>query len=302
MAASSHDVTSVSDSLPGPEDVLGAQQQWRRVWGRLRRRRLALLALAFLSLILLLAILAPLLDRFEPTEAAGAPLQPPSSEHWMGTDSLGRDLWSRIVHGARISIEVAVVSQIVAMVLGVAVGALAGWFGSAGEAVLMRLTDVAIALPPILLALMFVSAFGNTTIVLALAIGLATWPILARLVRSQVLFLKEMEFTEASVLMGARSLRVLRTHIVPNLLGVVVVQLAFGLSQAIFAEAFLSFIGLGPPAPAASWGRLVSDGFEFIRVESYLVIFPVLAISLTVLAANMLGDALRDALDPKSST
>jgi peptide/nickel transport system permease protein len=165
----------------------------------------------------------------------------------------------------------------------------------------MRSTDVAIALPPILMALLFLSVFGNSTTVLAIAIGLATWPILARLVRAQVLVVKELEFVEAAQSMGSRPLRTLRIHVLPNVLGVAIVQVTFGMSQAIFAEAFLNFIGLGPPPPSPSWGRLISEGFQYIRVSPHLVAFPVAAIALTVLSLNFVGDGIRDALDPSDA-
>jgi peptide/nickel transport system permease protein len=272
----------------------------RQMWRRFRRHRVAAAGLIFLSLLVLVAILAPYVARYDDTALLGLPLQGASTHHWMGTDSLGRDVWSRVVYGSRISLEIAIGSQAIAFAIGMALGAAAGWWGGIVDTLLMRLTDVAIALPPILTALLFLSVFGNTTRVLAIAIGLATWPMIARLVRGQILVTRESEFVEAAQSLGSSSIRTLRVHVIPNVLGVAIVQITFGMSQAIFTEAFLSFVGLGPPPPSPTWGRLVNEGFQYISVAPHLVVFPVLAISLTVLSLNFVGDGLRDSLDPTS--
>jgi ABC-type dipeptide/oligopeptide/nickel transport system permease subunit len=280
--------------------LTNAEAPTRQTWRRFRRHRAAVAGLIFLLVLFAVALLAPLVARYSYTDLVGAPLEGVSSEHWMGTDSLGRDLWSRVVYGSRISLQIAFVSQAIAFGLGLLLGAAAGWWGGAVDALLMRLTDVAIALPPILVALLFLSVFGNSAMVLAIAVGFATWPILARLVRGQILVIKESEYVEAAQSLGSRPIRTLRVHVIPSVLGIAIVQVTFGMSQAVFAEAFLSFIGLGPPPPEPTWGRLVSEGFQFIRVSPHLVIFPVLAISATVLSLNFVGDGLRDSLDPTS--
>ena len=166
------------------------------------------------------------------------------------------------------------------------------------DTVLMRTTDIMFSLPSILVALLFLTAFGTSVSVLMLAIGFATWPTLARLVRAEVLRVKQLEFIEAADSIGCSRARILRVHVIPHTTGPVIVQITFGISQAIFTEAFLSFIGLGPQPPAPSWGRLLVDGFQYLRTAPHLVIYPGAALLLTILALNTLGDGLRDALDP----
>jgi ABC-type dipeptide/oligopeptide/nickel transport system permease subunit len=282
--------------------LVNAEAPLRQSWRRFRRHHAALVGLMFLLLLLAVAIFAPYISRYNYAALVGSPLKGVSSEHWMGTDSLGRDLWSRVVYGSRISLEIAFESQAIALTIGLLLGSIAGWWGGVVGALIMRITDVALALPPILTALLFLSVFGNSATVLAIAIGLATWPILVRLVRGQTLVIKESEFIEAARCLGSSGSRTLRTHVIPNVLGVAIVQVTFGMSQAIFAEAFLSFIGLGPAPPSPTWGRLVSDGFDYIRVAPHLVVFPVLAIAATVLSLNFVGDGLRDSLDRTSDS
>jgi ABC-type dipeptide/oligopeptide/nickel transport system permease subunit len=246
-----------------------------------------------------LAIFAPLVTRYSPTDLAFNPLLGPSRAHFMGTDDLGRDLWSRVVYGARSTLEVGLGSQIIALLIGVSIGGAAGLARGVLDPLLMRVTDVMQALPQLLLALLFLVALGNSTTVLILALGLSSWPIMARIMRSQVLQLREQEFVQAAHSIGSSPLRTLLSHILPNATGPVLVQITFGVSQAIFAEAFLSFIGLGPPPPNPTWGSLISDGFSYVRVDPNLLIFPGIALSLTLLAVNFLGDGLRDAFDPQ---
>jgi ABC-type dipeptide/oligopeptide/nickel transport system permease subunit len=274
-----------------------AESPARQTWRRFRRHRGAVAGLTFLLVLFAIAVFAPLISRYDYSSLVAAPLKGASSSHWMGTDELGRDLWSRVAFGSRISLEIAFESQAIALSIGLVLGAAAGWWGGVVDAVIMRFTDVALALPPILTALLFLSVFGSTATVIAIAIGFATWPLLARLVRAQTLVIKESEFIEAARCLGASAPRTLRTHVVPNVLGVAIVQVTFGMSQAVFAEAFLSFVGLGPAPPAPTWGRLVSDGFTYITVAPHLVVFPVLAIAFTVLSLNFVGDGLRDSLD-----
>jgi ABC-type dipeptide/oligopeptide/nickel transport system permease subunit len=255
-------------------------------------------SLVYILLVVVLAIFSPLVTSADYTAMRFEPLAAPSWAHIFGTDNLGRDLWSRVVYGARISLEVGLGSQAIALAVGLVVGSVSGFFGRLADALLMRMTDVMLALPALLFALLFITVFGNSTGVLVLAIGFATWPVIARIVRSQVLQVKNYEFVEAAYSVGATRRRVLLVHILPNTMGPVIVQITFGVSQAIFTEAFLAFIGLGAQPPSPSWGRLLVDGFEYVRTSPHLVIFPGIAISLTLLAFNFLGDGLRDAFDP----
>lgn len=274
---------------------------WLDGWRHFRRDRIAMASVIFLALVAILAIAAPLVSRYPPDAQDFLPFVKPGAAHWMGTDELGRDQWSRVVYGARISLEVGIGSQLIALAIGLVIGAWAGFGGRLADSLLMRLTDIGQALPPLLLALLFLAVFGNSTAVLVLAIGLATWPVMARIVRAQVLQLREQDFVEAAYAIGSSPRRVLIRHVLPNATGPIIVQVTFGIAQAIFAEAFLSFIGLGPPPPSSSWGRLVADGYEFLRTSPYLVLFPGIALSLTLVALSFVGDALRDAFDPRRS-
>lgn len=290
----------VAELAAGPSELTRSSPRGL-AWRRFKANRLALVSAAFLVVVAVCAAFAPLIDRYPDTLMAFPPLEGPSSEHWFGTDDLGRDLWSRVVHGAGLSLLVGFGSQAIAVTIGLVVGAIAGFSGRYLDATLMRLTDVMLALPAILLALLFLAVFGASTGVVILAIGLGTWPVIARLVRAQVLQAKALPYVDAARAIGCSSRRVLSTHILRNILGPVIVVAAFGVPQAIFTEAVLSFVGLGPPPPNPSWGRLIADSFEYLRVAPHYVLFPALALSLTLLALNFVGDGLRDALDPKGS-
>ena len=284
---------------PRPSTTARSPSSWSDSWRRLRRHRLAIASLAFLIVVVAVAILAPLITTSGYGEIGFAPLETPSWHHIMGTDELGRDSWSRVAYGARISLIVGFGSQAIALAIGLPLGAIAGFYGRLSDTILMRATDIMFSLPTILVALLFVTAFGTSVEVLTLAIGFATWPTLARLVRAEVLRTKQLDFIEAAESLGCSRARILRVHVLPHTTGPVIVQTTFGISQAIFTEAFLSFIGLGAQPPAPSWGRLLVDGFQYLRTASHLVIFPGLALFLTILALNTLGDGLRDAFDPE---
>jgi peptide/nickel transport system permease protein len=284
-------------------DLLGDRRSastWADSWKRLRRNRLAVVSLVFLVVVVTVALFAPLLASSGYAEIGFNPLEAASWQHIMGTDSLGRDNWSRVAYGARISLIVGIGSQAIALAIGLPLGAIAGFYGSLSDTVLMRTTDIMFSLPTILVALLFITAFGTSVEVLTLAIGFATWPTLARLVRAEVLRTKQLDFVEAAESLGCSRARILRVHVLPHTTGPVIVQTTFGISQAIFTEAFLSFIGLGARPPAPSWGRLLVDGFQYLRTSPHLVIFPGLTLFLTILALNTIGDGLRDAFDPQS--
>jgi len=270
-------------------------------WRRFLRHRLALVSLAFLGVVVLVAIFAHQITGESTTAMINVPLSDPSRAHLMGTDSLGRDLWARVAEGARISLIVGVGSQAIALVLGLVIGGIAGFAGGLADSLLMRLTDVMLALPSLLFAMLFLTVFGTSIPIVATAIGFATWPVIARLERAQILQVKELEFVQAAYSVGCSDLRVLRSHIFPNTLAPVIVQVTFGISQAIFMEAFLAFLGLGAQPPTPSWGRLLTEGFSYVQVDSNLVLFPTIAIVLTLLAVNFVGDGLRDALDPNNT-
>ena len=271
---------------------------WRLAWQRFLANRAACVAGVFLVLVFLLALLAPLIDRYPPNLLGFEPVEGPSSEHWMGTDHLGRDLWSRVLHGARLSLLVGFGSQGIAVVIGVLIGMTAGYVGRWVDSFLMRLTDVMQALPGILLAMLFLTVLGSSTRSVILAIGLASWPVIARVIRAQVLQARRLQYVEAAAAMGCSSLRIVSVHIFRNVLGPIIVLATFGIPAAIFTEALLSYIGLGPPPPSPSWGRIISDSFPYLEVSPHYVLFPAAALSLTLLAFNFFGDGLRDAFDP----
>jgi oligopeptide transport system permease protein len=267
---------------------------------RLARNRMALAGLVAIGLLALFALFAPWLDRGGPAQQhLDATLQGPSARFWLGTDQLGRDQYSRLVHGARISLAVGVFTQLLAATIGVGVGLAAGLGGRHADTLLMRLTDVAYAFPELLMIILLVSIFGISAPMLILAIGLVSWPTIARLVRGQTLSLREQEFVLVARAQGAGGWRVAWQHVLPNALGPVIVTAAFGVPAAIFAEAALAFIGLGLAPPAASWGRLVTDSFGAMFVAPHLAISSCLAVALTMLAFTFVGDGLRDALDPR---
>jgi len=279
--------------------ILAARSPLRQAMRQLLANRVAVLSLVFLALVALLAGFAPVVTSVSYSDIAFDPLQPPSWEHLAGTDQLGRDVWTRLVYGARTSLVVGFGSQLIALPLGLVLGAAAGFYGGVTDAFFMRGTEVVLALPPLLVALLFVTVFGAGTAVLTVAIGFSSWPILARVVRSQTIQTRDLDFVEAAFSLGCTRIRVLRLHVLPHLIPIAIVQVTFGISQAIFTEAFLSFLGLGAQPPSPSWGQLLVGGFEFVRTSAYLVVAPALAITLTILALNVLGDGLRDALDPR---
>ncbi len=252
--------------------------------------------------IVVVGLLAPILAPYSPAEPVGEINGPPSHEHWLGTDRLGRDLLSRLIYGTRISLLVGVTAQAISMLLGTALGMAAGYYGRTTDIVLMRVVDVLMAFPFILVAILVVAAVGPSTTNVILAIGLTSWTATARIIRAEVLRVREQEFVHAAKAIGASGQRVLGRHIFPNLVSLSVTLGTLGLGTAILAEASLSFLGLGIQPPTPSWGLELSYGQITIFSAPYHTIGPSIAIFLTVLAFNLLGDGLRDALDPMDAT
>jgi ABC-type dipeptide/oligopeptide/nickel transport system permease subunit len=228
-------------------------------------------------------------------------LQKPSASHILGTDVQGRDIWSRLVFGARVSLTVGLISQGIALVLGVSLGLLAGYYGKWIDEVVMRLADVTLAFPTLLLLIAMVAAFQPSMGVVFATIGVVGWAGMARLVRGQVLVVRQLEYVQAIRALGARDIRVMLQHVLPNVIAPVVIAATLGVAGAIMAEAALSFLGLGVPPPTPSWGSMIADGRDLdqLRRAPWTSVFPGLAIGMAVLGFNLLGDALRDALDPK---
>ena len=268
----------------------------------LRRQPLAALGLALLVLFLFCALFAPWLAPRDPAQLdlAGR-LLPPSATHWFGTDELGRDIFSRILFGARISLIVAVSVVGLSLVLGLVAGCVAGFYGGWADIILnIYVTNAFLALPGILLAIAFVAFMGPGLGNVILALAISGWVGYARLVRAQVMDVKQREFVEAARALGATDLRLLLRHILPNILQPLIVQAAIGMAGAVLAEATLSFLGLGVPPPAASWGSMLNDARSHLFDSPHLVFFPAMAVMLCVLSFNFLGDALRDHLDPRT--
>jgi ABC-type dipeptide/oligopeptide/nickel transport system permease subunit len=270
---------------------------------RLLSNRAALAGLIVIGAFGLMAVLAPWVDRYDPASPHyDRVLAGPSTRFWLGTDQLGRDQYSRLVHGARVSLAVGVFAQVVTVCVGLTVGMAAGLGGRRIDTVLMRLTDTAFAFPDLLMVILLVSVFGPSATMLILAIGLVNWPVIARLVRGQVLSLRQEEYVLAARALGASDWRIAWRHLLPNVLGPVIVTAAFGVPFAIFAEAALSFIGLGLPPPAPTWGILVTDSFHLLYVAPWLAISSCSAIALTMMGFTFIGDGLRDALDPRTAS
>lgn len=273
---------------------------WADRWRRFRRHKLAVVSLVLLIIFYSMAILAPLLAPY-PYDKVDMPgqLQAPSAQHILGTDNLGRDLYSRVLWGGRISLSVGFVAAGFSVVIGTVVGALAGYFGGWVDNVLMRITEVVIAFPVFFLLITIVAVLPRSIFNIMLIIGLTSWPGLARMVRAQFLTLREREFTLASRALGATDVRVIFRHILPNAAAPIIVSATLRIGNAILSETALSFLGFGAPPPFPSWGSVLSSGKEFLRDAPWISTAPGLLIFLTVLAFNFVGDGLRDALDPK---
>lgn len=228
-------------------------------------------------------------------------LQKPSGDHWLGTDVQGRDIWARLVYGARVSLTVGLISQGIALLLGVTLGLLAGYYGRWVDELVMRLADVTLAFPTLLLLIAMVAAFQPSMGVVFATIGVVGWAGMARLVRGQVLVVRQLEYVQAIRALGAKDIRVMLQHVLPNVIAPVVIAATLGVAGAIMAEAALSFLGLGVPPPTPSWGSMIADGRDLdqLRRAPWTSVFPGMAIGAAVLGFNLLGDALRDALDPK---
>lgn len=268
-------------------------------WKRFRKNRAAFASLIFLFIIGVMAILAPVFAPYSyETQSMNDILKTPSAAHWMGTDSLGRDLYSRLIYGARMSLSVGVLTALFALLLGTVTGAIAGYFGRWTDAVLMRIVDLFYIFPSLLLAILLMVLMGRGMLGILLALGMTAWVNQARLVRGQVLQAKELAYVESARALGVSNTAILFRHILPNLWGPIIVSLTFQIPTNIMSESFLSFLGLGLQPPYSSWGTLANEGFRAIRGVPHLIIFPGVILFLTLLAFNYLGDGLRDALDP----
>ena len=284
---------------------------WKDAWVRFRRNRLAVAGLVFVIAMIVLALGARLpatpgglwhilhltADPFQQDVTDSYAL--PSLRHPLGTDILGRDQLARVFYGASISLTIGIVVQFLILFIGGGIGMAAGYFGGWVDNLLMRFTDIMYAFPDLLLVLVFVAAFGPSFWSIFIALGLVYWVGLARLVRGQVLSIKEKEFVEAAIMTGTAPFKLILKHLLPNSLGPIIVTLTFGIPAAIFTEAALSFLGIGIRPPEPSWGVMIEDGYAGIFADPRQVIFPGIAVALTMLSFTFVGDGLRDALDPR---
>ncbi len=263
------------------------------------RNRMALAALVFILAILVFAMLAPLLTGYDPTSTdSRSVLTAPSREHIFGTDRLGRDIFSRIVYGARISLAIGFIAVGIASLIGVLIGAVAGYYGGSIDYLLMRFVDIMLCFPTIFLILAVISLLEPSIINIMVIIGATGWMGIARLVRAEVLTLKERDFVSAAKVMGAKDSRIILRHLIPNAIGPVLVSATLGIGGAILTESALSFLGIGVQPPTPSWGNILMDGRSTLGVAWWLTVFPGLFILFTVLSYNILGEALRDISEP----
>lgn len=285
-----------------PEPAVG-RSLWQDAGRRLRANRAAMAAGIVLALIVLAVLLGPLLSPhdYDTIDFDGEwGVQPSLADgHWFGTDTIGRDLFSRTLAGGRISLLVGLIGTVVSLLIGVAYGAIAGYFGGRLDSIMMRVVDVLYALPFMFFVILLMVMFGRNIFLIFIAIGAVNWLDMARIVRGQAMSLRRKEFIDAAIVSGTRPLEIIRRHIVPNLLGVVVVYATLTIPQVILVESFLSFLGLGVQEPATSWGALVNDGAREMETTIWPLLFPASFLAVTLLCFNFLGDGLRDALDPK---
>ena len=273
---------------------------WQDAWRRLKKNKAAMIGLTFLIFITLLAILGPYFAKHTYSDQIlSLSNADPSAEYWFGTDNLGRDMYVRTLYGARISMSIGIVASLITLVIGVVYGGISGYFGGRVDSIMMRIVDIMYCIPMLLYIIMLMVILGPGLINIFIALGLVYWLRMARIVRGQILSLKEQEYIMAVKLTGASTWRILSRHLIPNTLGPIIITATLAIPEAIFTEAFLSFIGLGVSAPMASWGVLASEGVANLRSYPFQLFFPAAAISITMLCFNFLGDGLRDALDPR---
>lgn len=269
-------------------------------WKRLFKNKVAIFGFTIIVMLVLVAILAPLIAPYPFDEQSlKNMLEPSSLQHWMGTDEFGRDIFSRIVYGSRISLQVGFIAVGIALSIGTVLGALAGYYGGIIDYLISAITDIAWAFPTTLLAIAFIAALGPSLINVMIAVALVNWSAYARLVRGEFLSLREQEFVEAARVLGMGDLRIIFRHILPNAIAPIIVLTTLQVPQAIIIEASLSFLGLGAQPPTPSWGSILSSGRSYIQQAPWVAIFPGIMIMIVVLGFNLFGDALRDVLDPR---
>ena len=292
--------TMRSTAIQQNVDIFKKQSQAKEIWRRFKKSKGAVIGLFMLAAILLIVIFANFIAPYDMAtkQQLANKLASPSAEHWLGTDAFGRDVFARIIYGGRTSLIIALLATISSCIVGSALGAIAGYFGGKVDSIIMRSLDIFMSIPDILFTMAVVFALGANFVNLLIALTLAYFTNYVRLVRSQVLNLAEQDYVEAARAGGASSARIIISHILPNAMGVIIVNTTLNVAKVILYESTLSFLGLGMPPPAPEWGLMLSDAREFMRNAPYLMFFPALAIVLSACSVNLIGDGLRDALDP----
>jgi oligopeptide transport system permease protein len=292
-----------SEGLEGPvSEGEPGTSLWREAWHRLAKNKMAVVCAIILILLALSAFLGPLfLKQSYETQNLALGAVPPSAQHWFGTDTLGRDLFVRILYGGRVSLSVGLCATAIALVIGVIYGAISGFLGGKTDVLMMRIVDVIYALPFTVFVILLMVFFGRKFVLLFVAIGAVQWLTMARIVRGQVLSIRRQEFIEAAEALGLSKSRIIFRHIIPNALGPIIVYATLTVPAVMLLEAFLSFLGLGVQPPMSSWGVLIKDGADSMEEFPWLLIFPGLILATTLFSLNFLGDGLRDALDVRAS-
>lgn len=277
------------------------QSQVKEIWGRMRKNHAAMIGLVIFVIIVLIAIFADVIVPYEYgiTQVAKNRLQPPSGAHLFGTDGYGRDVFARVIHGSRVSLLIGLATSVFSLVFGGLLGAAAGYYGGKVDSIIMRACDIIMSIPGMLLALAIIAALGPSLFNLLIAITISSIPGMVRLVRSTILTVVEQDFIEAAHSYGSSDFRIIMKYILPNALGPIIINTTMSIASMILSAAGLSFIGLGIQPPQPEWGAMLSDAREFMHDAPYLLCFPGFAIVLTALSLNLIGDGLRDALDPK---
>lgn len=287
------------------EDVTGTkvekESRAKEIWRRLRKNKTAMAGLAILAIFVLMAIFADVIAPYDQALAqdASARLQGPSAEHWFGTDRLGRDVFARVVQGSRVSLSIGLFTSLGSLVIAAVLGSLAGYYGGKLESLVLRIVDVFMCIPSILLSLAVVAALGPDLINLLIAMMISAVPGKVRLIHSVILNVGEQEYVEAARVYGCSDVRIIMKYILPNALGVIIVDTTMGIAGTILGAASLSFIGMGIQPPAPEWGSMLSEASQFLRRAPYLLVFPGVSILLSAMSCNLLGDGIRDAFDPK---
>ncbi|MGM0438719.1 MAG: ABC transporter permease [Bacillota bacterium] len=292
MQANKKDNKTVRDKKP--------KSLWQDTWKRLKRNKAAMVGLVMVIVFILIAIFAPFLAPYDPNEIdLTSVLKAPSGDHWLGTDYYGRDLTSRIIYGSRISLSVGIIVQTIALTIGTLMGSLAGYYGGKVDMFIMRIVDIVMSFPSLLLTIAIMVALGPSLYNVFLALGVVWWTRTARIIRSEFMRNREKEYVDAARALGNNDFVIMYKHILPNCMAPLIISFTMGIASSIMAEASLSFLGLGAQEPTPSWGSIINNGLQYLRTKPWYSLFPGLAIAYTVLGFNLLGDGLRDALDPR---